>query len=176
VGAFSPVRSRWRLLRPAVDAVLRRSISRQPPTRSGIVHVYCRSPIDIVQKLKTSSSVFASLLLPKTEIEMRLMALSLCVLAMLPAAAGAQQLSKTAPVGPTLQSAAVGFRVSDAKVDGSTKVTAAPVRPRAGQDVALMAVGVGAMIVGALVGDTAGTIIIIGGAGMALFGLYHYLE
>jgi cytochrome c biogenesis protein CcdA len=45
-----------------------------------------------------------------------------------------------------------------------------------GQDVALMAVGVGAMIAGALIGDTAGTIIIIGGAGMALFGLYHYLE
>jgi hypothetical protein len=39
-----------------------------------------------------------------------------------------------------------------------------------------MVVGVGAMIVGALVGDTAGTIILIGGAGMALYGLYHYLE
>ena len=39
-----------------------------------------------------------------------------------------------------------------------------------------MAVGVGAMIAGALIGNTAGTIIIIGGAGMALFGLYHYLE
>ena len=49
-------------------------------------------------------------------------------------------------------------------------------RPHAGQDVALMVVGVGAMIVGALVGETAGTIIIIGGAAMALFGLYHYLE
>jgi hypothetical protein len=39
-----------------------------------------------------------------------------------------------------------------------------------------MAVGVGAMIVGAIVGDTPGTIIVIGGAAMALFGLYHYLE
>lgn len=39
-----------------------------------------------------------------------------------------------------------------------------------------MAVGVGAMIVGALVQGTAGTIIIIGGAGMALYGLYNYLE
>jgi cytochrome c biogenesis protein CcdA len=106
---------------------------------------------------------------------MRVMALSLCVLAVLPAAAGAQQLTST-PAGPTLQSASVGFRVKDSKVNASTKVTAAPVRPRAGQDVALMAVGVGAMIVGALVGDTAGTIIIIGGAGVALFGLYHYLE
>lgn len=40
----------------------------------------------------------------------------------------------------------------------------------------MMAVGVGAMIVGAIVGDTAGTIIIITGAGVALYGLYHYLE
>jgi hypothetical protein len=39
-----------------------------------------------------------------------------------------------------------------------------------------MVVGVGAMIVGALVQGTAGTIIIIGGAGMALYGLYNYLE
>src|SRR3954469_23202313 len=109
------------------------------------------------------------------EIDMRLMALSLCVLAVLPAAGGAQQVTPTA-AGPTLQSASVGFRATDAKVNASTRVTAAPVRPRAGQDVALMVVGVGAMIVGALVGDTAGTIIIIGGAAMALFGLYHYLE
>jgi cytochrome c biogenesis protein CcdA len=106
---------------------------------------------------------------------MRLMALSLCVLAALPAASGAQQPTST-PVGPTLQSASVGFRVKDSKVNASTKVTAELARPRAGQDVALMAVGVGAMSVGALVGDTAGTIIIIGGAGVALFGLYHYLE
>ena len=40
----------------------------------------------------------------------------------------------------------------------------------------MMAVGVGAMIVGAIVGETAGTIIIIGGAAVALYGLYHYLE
>src|SRR4051812_10684937 len=110
------------------------------------------------------------------EIDMRLMALSLCVLALLPAAGSAQQITPTPPAGPTLQSAAVGFRASDAKVNASTKLTASPVRPHAGQDVALMVVGVGAMIVGALVEHTAGTIIIIGGAAMALFGLYHYLE
>ena len=52
----------------------------------------------------------------------------------------------------------------------------APQRPHAGQDVALMVVGAGAMIVGAIVGDTPGTIILIGGAAMALYGLYHYLE
>lgn len=106
---------------------------------------------------------------------MRFLAISICALAMLPAASGAQQHAKSAN-GPTLQAAAVGFHVNEARVDASTKVTAALARPRAGQDVALMAVGVGAMIVGGLVGDTPGTIILIGGAAMALYGLYHYLE
>ena len=108
---------------------------------------------------------------------MRFLAIGLCALALIPAASNAQQATQLSPKGPTLQSAAVGFRVNEAKVDASTKVTAAPVvRRHAGQDVALMVVGVGAMIAGALIGDTAGTIIIIGGAAMALFGLYHYLE
>lgn len=116
---------------------------------------------------------------------MRFLAISLCALAMLPAVSSAQQSTKTAAkasatssaTGPTIQSAAVGFRVNEARVDASTKVMAAPiVRRHQGEDVALMAVGVGAMIAGALIGHTAGTIIIIGGAGMALFGLYHYLE
>jgi hypothetical protein len=96
---------------------------------------------------------------------------------MVPAVSSAQQSSQLTPQGPTIQSAAVGFRVNETKVDASTKVTSSPVLQRhSGQDVALMVVGVGAMIAGALVGNTAGTIIIIGGAGMALFGLYHYLE
>jgi hypothetical protein len=109
------------------------------------------------------------------ENEMRFLAISFCALAMLPVVSGAQQPARNSVKGPTLQAASVGFRVNEAKVDASTKTTLAPLRHQ-GQDVALMAVGVGAMIVGALVGDTAGTIIIIGGAGMALFGLYHYLE
>ena len=108
---------------------------------------------------------------------MRFLAISLCALAMLPAASSAQQSAQLAPRGPTIQAAAVGFRVNDSKVDASTKTTAAPImRRHEGQDVALMVVGVGAMIAGALIGDKAGTIIIIGGAAMALFGLYRYLE
>ncbi len=107
---------------------------------------------------------------------MRFLAISFCALALIPVASNAQQAAQTSLKGPTIQSAAVGFRVAEAKVNASTKVTAAPTRPHAGQDIALMVVGVGAMIVGALVGNTAGTIIIIGGAAMALFGLYHYLE
>jgi hypothetical protein len=108
---------------------------------------------------------------------MRFLAISFCALALVPAASNAQQSAKLSPKGPTIQAAAVGFRVSEAKVDASTKVTAQPlVRRHQGQDVALMVVGVGAVIAGALIGDTPGTIIMIGGAGMALFGLYHYLE
>jgi hypothetical protein len=108
---------------------------------------------------------------------MRVLAISLCALALLPVTSSAQQSSRYSPAGPAIQAAAVGFRVTDAKVNASTKMTAAPLIARhQGQDVALMAVGVGAMIAGALIGDTPGTIILIGGAGMALFGLYHYLE
>ena len=107
---------------------------------------------------------------------MGFVAFGLVAVALIPAAARAQQATDT-PKGPTIQAAAVGFRTADTQVNASTKMTAAPViRRHAGQDVALMAVGVGAMIVGAIVGDTAGTIIVIGGAAMALFGLYHYLE
>ena len=107
---------------------------------------------------------------------MRFLALSVCALALIPGSSSAQQVSRNQAKGPTLQSAAIGFRLNEAKVNAATKVSAAPCCRGAGQDVALMAVGVGAMIVGAIVGDTAGTIIIIAGAGVALYGLYHYLE
>jgi hypothetical protein len=111
------------------------------------------------------------------ENDMRFLAISICALALVPAASNAQQSNQMSAKGPTLQAAAVGFRVNEAKVDASTSVTAAPlVRRHQGQDVAFMVVGVGAMIAGALIGDTPGTIILIGGAAMALIGLYHYLE
>jgi hypothetical protein len=114
--------------------------------------------------------------MPSTENEMRFLAIGFFALALTPGTSSAQQPAKALATGPTIQTAAVGFRVNEVKVDASTKVTAAPIRRGAGQDVALMVVGVGAMIAGALIGDTAGTIIIIGGAGMALYGLYNYLE
>ena len=108
---------------------------------------------------------------------MRFLAISFCALALVPAALTAQQSAQPVTKGPTLQAAAVGFRPSEVKVDATTKVTAVAIRRHQGQDVALMAVGVGAMIAGALIdNNTASTIIIIGGAAMALYGLYHYLE
>src|SRR2546428_6249416 len=97
---------------------------------------------------------------------MRFLAISSFALAVLalPATSGAQRLNQDSPKGPTLQAAAVGFRSNEAKVDASTKITAAPPRRHQGQDVALMVVGGGGVIVGAPVQDTSGAIIIIGGA------------
>lgn len=93
--------------------------------------------------------------------------------AVTPASAGGAS-GETAAAGPTIESAAVGFRLT---VDKNESREAAQIFRRGqGQDVALMVVGVGAMIVGAIIGDTAGTVILIGGAAMALFGLYNYLE
>ena len=103
---------------------------------------------------------------------MRIIAIAFC-LALLPGVAAAQQSPRTAVAGPTVQSAAIGFRAS---ADNNLTLKAAPIRRGAGQDVALMVVGVGAMVAGAIIGDEAGTIIIIGGAAMALWGLYNYLE
>ncbi len=79
-----------------------------------------------------------------------------------------------AAAGPTIESAVAGIRVSADK--NASLAPAAQIRRGQGKDVALMVVGVGAMVVGAIVGGDAGTVILIGGAAMALFGLYNYLE
>lgn len=129
---------------------------------------------------------------------MRILAIGFCAVALSAAAATAQQSPPAAsapesPVvataaqalpgiaaapdartGPTIESATAGFRVSADK--NAPLTVAAQVRRGQGRDVALMAVGVGAMVVGAIVGGDAGTVILIGGAAMALFGLYNYLE
>lgn len=107
---------------------------------------------------------------------MRILALGVCALALFAGSSNAQQAVGSAEKGPTLQAAAVGFRVAGKKVDALTKVNEQVVPRHQGQDVAFMAVGVGAMIAGALIEHTAGTIIIIAGAALALLGLYRYLE
>lgn len=45
-----------------------------------------------------------------------------------------------------------------------------------GQAKAMMIVGVAALLAGAVIGDTPGTIIMIGGAVVGLVGLYEYLQ
>jgi len=49
-------------------------------------------------------------------------------------------------------------------------------RPARGSGVGLMILGGAALITGAIIGDTPGTIIMVGGAIVGLYGLYVYLD
>jgi hypothetical protein len=52
----------------------------------------------------------------------------------------------------------------------------APEHANLGQARAMMVVGVAALIAGAIIGDTPGTIVMVGGAVIGLIGLYDYLQ
>ena len=58
--------------------------------------------------------------------------------------------------------------------DSTTPPVPAPPNNNRG-NTALMLVGAGTMIVGAIVGGDAGTIILLGGAALGIFGLFRYL-
>jgi hypothetical protein len=49
-------------------------------------------------------------------------------------------------------------------------------RPASRRSAALIVVGLSAMVIGSLVDDDAGSIIMLGGAGVTLFGLWQYLR
>ena len=122
---------------------------------------------------------------------MRLLGMSLVALAIIPIASNAQsarlgaasispplgaaETHSNAARGPTLESAAIGFRLASstaADVDYS-KVKR---RPAHRDDVALIVVGAGAMAAGGIIGGTAGTVFLVGGAIIALVGLYNLVE
>lgn len=122
---------------------------------------------------------------------MRVLILSLIALAVVPTTGGAQAMPGAAiPVssarpgsatparaasGPTIQSAAVGIQLApstDAAASNQSR------RRRSGVDhnVTLMIVGVGAMVAGSVIDGTAGTVFLVGGAVIALYGLFHFLQ
>ena len=75
--------------------------------------------------------------------------------------------------GPTLESATIGFhRAAAQNTHGPVTVAAA----RSSNSAALMIVGGAAFLAGAIIGGDAGTIIMVGGAGVGLYGLYLYLQ
>ena len=87
-------------------------------------------------------------------------------------------VAETAPVvaavpsaGPTVANAAVGVRASSAEPK-----PAAPKSPDVGRNPAMMIVGGVALIVGAVIGGQAGTIVMIAGAIIGLLGLYNYVQ
>jgi len=77
--------------------------------------------------------------------------------------------------GPTLDGATVGIRHTDSQA--TTSPTNATPAPRHGdQPTALMIVGGAAFLAGAIISGDAGTIIMVGGAAVGLYGLYLYLQ
>jgi hypothetical protein len=76
--------------------------------------------------------------------------------------------------GPTIDNASVGVKSIRPADAGTPKPAPFPAETR--QNQALMIVGFGGMIAGAIIGGDAGTIIMVAGAGVGLWGLYRYLE
>lgn len=122
---------------------------------------------------------------------MRVLISALIVLAIIPASGHAQAApTKTAPVsaaqlvpetrvqttsGPTIESAAVGIRPAASTAAAASSQT----RRRSGgmnSSVVLMVVGGAAMVAGAIIGGDAGTIFMVGGGLVGLWGLYNYLQ
>ena len=122
----------------------------------------------------------------------RLASLALVALAAttLPRAARAQELATPAlapaatqapaanaqPVaaGPTMDGVTVALKRPAS--EQSLKAPVVMAAHRADQSTALMIVGGAAFIAGALINDDAGTIIMVAGAGVGLYGLYLYLQ
>ena len=117
------------------------------------------------------------------------LALLTCAILALPSISRAQSLSTetsspatvvTASVqaptaGPTLDGATVGIRHS-ADQSATTPTNATPAVRHGDQSSALMIVGGAAFLAGAIIGGDAGTIIMVGGAAVGLYGLYLYLQ
>lgn len=77
--------------------------------------------------------------------------------------------------GPTIDDATVGIKHTAAQT-ATTPTNATPAVRRGDQPTALMIVGGAAFLAGAIIGGDAGTIIMVGGAAVGLYGLYLYLQ
>lgn len=91
-----------------------------------------------------------------------------------PSAMSAAPTLSATPAGPTLAARSVAVRpVAAATVDPRSALASRRAFTR-GQ--ALMIIGGAALLTGAIIGGDAGTIVMLGGAGVGLYGLYLYLQ
>lgn len=92
------------------------------------------------------------------------------------AAAPAQQPAiapaELAPTGPSMDASTLSPRLA---TDAALEMNAMR-SPSRGSGVGLMILGGAALITGAIIGGTPGTIIMVGGAVVGLYGLYVYLD
>ena len=130
------------------------------PHRNLLMHARLRTAFPFALALSVASIAIAS---PAG-------AQNVLALAPTPAPVVSPSAATPAPVGPTLDAAAVGVRHAPAAA------TAPARRGGYGQPIALMVVGGAAVIVGLIIGGGAGTAIAIGGAVAGLIGLYQYLQ
>lgn len=123
---------------------------------------------------------------------MRLIAIGIIALALAPAAGSAQSslhsptsafAASPAPAkaiqeqkGPTIESAVVGVRSAPKTVDAATSRVRRARRSGIGHAGALMIVGGGAMVAGSFMDGEAGTVFLVGGALVALYGLYLLVQ
>ena len=77
--------------------------------------------------------------------------------------------------GPTLDGATVGIRHA-AEQTVASPTNATPAARGGNQATALMIVGGAAFLAGAIISGNPGTIIMVGGAAVGLYGLYLYLQ
>jgi hypothetical protein len=92
-----------------------------------------------------------------------------------PSAVPVVTASVAAPSGPTLDATTIGIHHSADEAVTSRADVGAAVR-HGNQPTALMIVGGAAFLAGAIIGGDAGTIIMVGGAAVGLYGLYLYLQ
>ena len=78
--------------------------------------------------------------------------------------------------GPTLQSLSVAARLHSVPVSASEQRAMQARNAGLGRAQAMMIVGGAAILVGAIIGDDPGTVLMVGGAVVGLYGLYKYLQ
>ncbi|HKW08950.1 MAG TPA: hypothetical protein VJO33_01145 [Gemmatimonadaceae bacterium] len=117
-----------------------------------------------------------------------LLTLSAFVLVLRAPASGAQAITDSSLVPPAIPVASVSVEAQHVgptraalMVAAQPSVPAPRLAPAASgpglsQPQALMIVGGAAILVGAIVGDTAGDVFMVGGAVVGLYGLYKYLQ
>lgn len=82
----------------------------------------------------------------------------------------------TAPVGPVMSSSAVSFVPSQSREALTLDERIQDNRIGLGRNLAFVIVGIAAMVISSDVDDAPGDLLVIGGAGMTLYGLYHILR
>lgn len=90
------------------------------------------------------------------------------------AVATAPTVSKSVVAGASLVGLRAGVHASETSRPSQPNFQAA--HANLGQARAMMVVGVAALVAGAIIGGTPGTIIMVGGAVVGLLGLYDYVQ